>query len=486
MLVNYNKQQLEIEIWDHQRERAELYKDEEGWIHKWEPRTGKTRLTHKQMVHWINELGYTRILVTAPQTVCDDVWIQETRAAFPFMGDGAQSLRILRLYSGTLAFRKSILEQESNSTRNQATVIVVNRDALGPLQKHLIKWNPDVFVLDELHDYKTPGSNRGRAAYEIGKRAKKRRGLTGTIITRDYRDIYGQAKIVDSSVFGTQKEIFEDRYITFSHKHPDKVIGYKNIDELRTKLSTISDLKLRSECFDIPPEFLVNKKLNLPPKIKALYNEIAKKHVYESPNGKLLSVDHALARLTLLQQLAGGSLKRDDGTFEWVHDTLLDAAEEETLEVLASGNKNIIFYRFDQEGEKLIERLAKHGAALLNGSVKSDKRSPLIKRFQDKDSDCRVLIVQESIGSVGLSFAVTNYVTFYSTSASYGIHKQAKDRIFAPNTSGTLKLIYTYLQARGTVHTWIASLIRSKQEASNVLLRNEDFEYAAFGSNDEG
>lgn len=483
MPVNYDHTLLDEGLWDHQRDRADKYKDVEGHIHIWEPRTGKTRLTHKQMVHWINELGYTKILITAPQTVCDDIWIQETRAAFPFEGDGSKSLRILRLYAGKLTFRQSILEAEINSTQNRPTVIVVNRDSLHKLQKHLIRWNPDVFVLDELHDYKTAGSYRGRAAYEIGKRAKIRRGLTGTIMTRNYGDIYGQAKIIRSEVFGTQKEIFEDRYITFSHVHASQVIGYKNIAELRDKLADLSDKKMRSECFDIPEEVLINKKLNLPLKIKALYNEIAKKHVYEQ-DGKLLSVDHALARLTLLQQLAGGSLKRSDGTYEWVHDTLLDAAEEETLEVLESGNKNIIFYRFDQEGEKLIERLSKHGAVLLNGSVRADQRSPLIKRFQDHDSDCRVLIVQEAIGSVGLSFAVTNYVTFYSTSASYGIHKQAKDRIFAPNTSGNLKLVYTYLQARGTVHTWIAGLIRAKQSASDVLLTESDFQYAAFGGED--
>lgn len=482
-MVEYSRILDSDKLWDHQEKRAKLYQDKEGWIHIWEPRTGKTRLTHKQMIHWINDLGYKKILVTAPQTVCDDIWIQETRLAFPYVGDGSSCLRILRLYAGTMAFRKSILDKEIISIQRQPTLIVVNRDALHTLQKHLIKWAPEVFILDELHDYKTPGSYRAKAAYEIGKRTKIRRGLTGTIITKDFGDIYGQAKIIDSSVLGTQKEIFEERYITFSHIHPTKVIGYKNIDELREKLGTMSDKMFREECFDIPDELPINKKLDLPPKIKALYKEIAKTHTYEC-NGKLLSVDHALARLTLLQQLAGGSLKQDDGSFKWMHDTLLDAAEQETIEVLESGHKNIIFYRFDQEGEKLVERLKKYGAVLLNGNVRANERSSLIKRFQDKDSDCRVFVVQEAIGSVGLSFAVTNYITFYSSSASYGIHKQAKDRIFAPNTSGTLKLVYTYLQAKGTVHTWIAALIRAKKEASDMLLTESDFDYAINGGDE--
>ena len=466
-------------LWSHQRHAQEVLSSEPRWIHQWEPRTGKTRGVHAQMVRWHNR-GFKRTLVVAPLTVCGLVWSPDTRKCFPFL-KGTTSLKTISLYSGTLAHRKEVLRAEIFLKSDKVpTCIIVNREALAALVDELAKWGPEIVILDELHDYKTPSSARHKAAFKLANVASIVRGLTGTIITRDYSDIYGQAKVVKPAVFGTSKDTFESRYIVREQKF-QAIIAYRNLEELSNKLLGFSDIQLRKDCFDIPDDQVIIRKVQLPLKAKAMYKNLVKTHTLEhivDANGKILSVGHALARLTMLQQLAGGSLKHPDGTIEWVHDALLNQCEAEVDEITEAGKKVVIFYRFDAEGKKIQERV---GGFLLNGGVPADKRQGMVETWARMDSGVSVLIVQEAIGSVGLSFIATDYTIFYSCSTNFGIHTQAKDRTFKPqNEEKSIKLVRTYLQAEGTVHTWIMALIKRKQNASDALLGG-NFELIAMG-----
>lgn len=483
-------------LWEHQRRAITAYGTVPRWNHLWDPRVGKTRVTLAQAADWYDS-GLYRGLVVAPQTVCATTWEPEARAAFPH-AEFASSVLVVPLYEGELRNRKATLRSliyRKTGAFVQPTLVIVNRDALAPLLKELLEWAPEWVALDELHDYKTPSSVRHRAAGRICADAKYVRGLTGTPTPKGYDDLYGQYKIVDSTVFGTNQNVFRDRYVWSDLRFHNRVIGYKNVDELRTKMLSRADVLLRGDCFDVPKEQPVPRKVSLPPSVKKLYDEIAKKHVL-AVDGKLLSLDHTLSRLTHLQRMAGGYLatgwdvEEDAPGGRWIHDAKIDVADDEVEDLVLAGKKVCIFHRFTAEGERLHEKLGGKSARVY-GATKPAERKRLIEAFNSKGSDGdvtwpQVLILQESVGSVGISLIGADHIIFYSTGLGYGTHKQAYDRTFKPVTDDPgLTLVYIYLMARGTVDTWARANIKNKRNASDALLRGTSFQQAALGEKEE-
>jgi hypothetical protein len=339
-------------------------------------------------------------------------------------------------------------------------------------------------VLDELHDYKTPGSLRHRAAARIAKTAHYRRGLTGTFTPKGYEDIYGQWKIMDPEIFGSRQDVFRERYIWSDPRFPSRVIGYRNVSELREKALSIATIKRKEDCFDVPERQDVIRKIALPPTIKEIYKKIVQQHVLET-EGKLLSIDHALSRLTVLQQLVGGYLPASvqyDGENRWVHDALLDVAVDEANEIVDSGQRIVIFHRFTEEGQHLLDRFGSN-AAWLHGATKPDERVRMLDAFDTPGDDWpRILIAQEAVGSVGVTMRGADYCMFYSYGFSYATHTQARDRIWKP---GSTKLTYIYLQAIGTLSTWMRHLMLTKQNASEAMLQGASFQKIAFSEDEE-
>lgn len=478
-------------LWDHQREEAEDHSWEPGWILGWDPRVGKTRTIHVEARRWFDEGSIRSILVVAPRTVCSSVWGPETRAAYPTT-EGKGLVRVVNLYSGPIIDRKALVRQLAWRKRNtpEFVIAIVNRDVLSKLRKELLDWGPEVLVLDELHDYKTPGSARHKAARALGDKAVLRRGLTGSLTPKDYGDFYGQLRIIDKRVFGTDQATFRERYLVCDPRYPDKVLGYRNTKELREKAFSIISVKRRKDCFDIPQVQEITRRIALPPEAKRIYKQIADNHTLENSNGKLLSVDHALSRLTVLQQLAGGylpasALKEHEPA--WIHDAKLDDALGEAQDILDDGKRVVIFHRFLVEGAKLAEKFGNISARLYGGT--SDKeRVRIIDAFNEPDdgeSWPRVLIVQEDVGSVGISLKGADFCIFYSSGFDYMKHMQARDRIFKPKIDEGDTLVYIYLQAIGTVDAWVRNLLRKKQAVSEAILSGTSFAQAAFGDEDD-
>jgi hypothetical protein len=483
-------------LWRHQERHVAEHGMDPEYVLLWQPRVGKSLAAARDVLRWRLEAGVRRVVLAAPKTVCATVWApliaaEAARIAKMQPSGALEPPQVLDLYSGTIEHRRTRLRTQKGMT-TPWVIAIVNRDALTALVDDLVAWVsplPSGLVLDELHDYKTASSARGRAAFRIARMTQFRRGLTGTPASEGYEDLYGQWKIVAPEIFGTRKVEFLERYVVFDpHARYPKITGYQNVDELKTKAFSIASVVKRSDCFEIPPEQDVERIFALPPAAQKVYDGIIDDHILELQNGGVeIPVRHTFSRLIQLRQICVGFARywdpnrsSDDAsdddrkTVEWLHDGKMDIVKAEVADLLESKEKVVLFHAFSPERERLMHALRDYKPLALYGGTPADARLRFLDMFR-KQADHSVLIAQESVASLGISLAAADYAIFVSFGPSRAVHTQARDRIFKP--AGEMvpgkHLTTIYPLAANSVEISMRALHANKQNMEEYLLSGD-------------
>lgn len=431
----------------------------------WDCRTGKTRAIIGQIEKLI-EHGVKRFLIIAPKLVCSEVWWNEfwelTKLHVMDLSQGSLQSRLIQLHS---------LEQIQHPM-----IVLINWDVIAKKEilNELLKWGPEVVVADELHYAMSAGSARSRALHRLGGRARFRRGLTGTPTPKNYIDAYSQYKFLDSSIFGTNKARFLERYVDLDFWGRPK--NYLHLTELRQKMFSIGSRVDRHMVWKDRAPLEITRKAPLPEKARKLYDKIVKECLAEY-DGVTIDATHKLVQITKLQQLTAGFVHEGE-TVKWVHTTKVDTVLTEIKDLLASDEKVVIFYHFTPEGEKYLEEIRKQFgpvAGLINGKTPMNMRKTLSEQFAKPDSDMRIMIMQDSLG-IGISLKSASYVIRTSYPLDYAAFTQSNDRIYEPGKP----LTYIYIDSPRTVDQFARSIVVNKHSASQRLL-NVGFESALKG-----
>lgn len=445
----------------------------------WDPRTGKTRGTVECMKRAFEELGIRKFLVVAPSLAGSTTWPQTLIEAWP-------QANLTQMSGGSLKQRMTWLGNLCAEYANVPDVVVCNVEAIAPLYGALAAWGPEGIIVDEMHLIRSAGAKRTRALVRLGDRAKWRRGLTGTPVPRDYSNVYAQYRFLDASVFGTNQEAFRRRYIVSHPTWRNKVLGYLNLPELQEKMLSIASVVKRDQVFGKdgvqPP---VTQDIILPPSVRRMYDQLRDDFVLEMEHSSY-SFAHKLSRLNTLMQLASGFIYEPNGTTTWVHDAKINGLMEELEDYIEAEKPVVIFYHFDAEGERIEQKIRERVAddklvARVAGAQTLEKRVFSLGGF-DKPGGPRYLILQEQVGSLGISLAAASTCIFFSHSLAYDVHVQARDRIWKP---GEEPLLHVYLRAPGTVDYFAKQIIERKESAEHMLLRPGSFESAAAGRTTE-
>jgi SNF2 family DNA or RNA helicase len=145
------------------------------------------------------------------------------------------------------------------------------------------------------------------------------------------------------------------------------------------------------------------------------------------------------------------------------------------LEVIQeSSHKVLVFVPFRHTIELLRDVLEKQGVScgVINGQVSVNKRSELIKQFQE-NPDPYVLIIQPQAASHGLTLTAANTVIWYAPVTSVETYLQANARINRPGQKNAMTIVhirgsevenklYYMLQNNITNHEKIVDLYRQE------------------------
>jgi SNF2 family DNA or RNA helicase len=420
---------------------------------------------------WRHISAISHFLIVCPKTVAN-VWVQELEEVF---GEGFY----LDLSDGPIEERRQLVY-------SGVRAIVVNYDAVDALLPDLIRWRPQYIVADESHLIKTPSAQRSRAMHKLGKVAQYRRILTGTPDPKNYADYYSQYKFLNPAIFGEALWRFRDEYIVAHPVWRNKVIGYKNVEQLRNKIFSQASRLRREDCMDIPEVLDIRREVRMGEQAAKIYQELVARGIANSDLGHAdVVATNPLTKLLRLQQVTSGFIPSAETGLTWLHEAKVQAVLGELIEPLEDHQKVVIFCRFRPEQGRIMQEIQGEYPEVpmrgLNGDTPQDVRRKIQQEFGPDSvfrSDMReaVLVAQIDTGSLGVSFAGADMAIITSPTFDASQYWQARDRIWKPRG----KLSIVHIVVPNTVDDFILRTLQRKKDMSEALL-DVGFERATQG-----
>jgi len=349
---------------------------------------------------------------------------------------------------------------------------IINYDKLRNRYKQILKFNPDMIMLDESHSIKPSTSKRSKVCYLLGDKVQYRNILTGTPLGQKLIDAWGQYRFLNPNVFGRSFADFKARYCRMGGYMGKEIIGYKNIDEFTEKMHSIAFRVTKKECLDLPPESSQNYYVTPSRHTKRIYQEL-KLDFATQIEGETLEVDIVLAQMMKLRQIVGGLVKHEDKILPVSQEKV--SVLEEIMQDKNWDKKLIVAVSFLHE-IKLVKKLCKKlglGYIILSGSTPQSKRMTIEERFRENGRK-KVLILQVDTGGEGLDFTAADMIAFYSPSFSFIKTSQIKARIHRIGQDRPVTYIYIIME--GTIDEQIVEFLNEYGDITQLILEtNRDY-----------
>lgn len=397
---------------------------------------------------------------------------------------------------------KELIDQANERFDSQfegADLLIANYETLID-EKVLLKLkelNIEFIGADEIHYCKNRKADRSKALYELSN-AKIKIGATATPITKDPRDIYGIFKFVSPDLLGLVSK-FEKHYIKYAGF--GKINGFKNMEELRDKIADKIFLKTKEEVSShLPSLNIIKQYIDMTPKHVEAHERILQeldelnnkdfeiRRTCKSEQEALLNEElqkisaKVMALQTFAQELADSNelLLRSDSDMskEYAINTSsnpkLDYCMELIGQILASGEKVIIFSKFERMQGILTEAINKLDntikIAYVNGSLSSSQRyTEAYEKFRDID-EYKVLLCSDA-GAEGLNMSHCKYLIEYELATSYAIQTQRHGRLERADSIHSNVTVYQLI-ANGMWDNIQEKIIDKKEGFDNNIIKS--------------
>ncbi len=337
--------------------------------------------------YWLHRHdGVQRVLIVCPASLK----LQWAREIHKFTGTEAQVIQ------GPTAARG--VQYRRGSGFFVVNYELVMRD-LSVINEEL---RPDLLILDEAQRIKNWRTKIASAVKRIGSRYAF--VLTGTPLENRLEDLYSLMQVIDPRVLGPLWRYLVDFHITDDR---GKVLGYRNLSELRRRLSGVMLRRDRSLVRDQLPERIVSR-IDVPMTdaqlgihddavhaAGVLAQIMKRRPLTPSEQNRMMA---ALQRARMACNAAGLVDKETEGSPK------LDELETILDELCRmAGLKAVVFSQWEQMTAMVEQRVRRMGlgAVRLHGGVPTAKRGALIDRF--RDDDAVQVFISTDAGGVGLN-----------------------------------------------------------------------------------
>lgn len=308
-------------------------------------------------------------------------------------------------------------------------IIIINYDMLWR-RPDLLKLHNFTLLLDESSLIQHNKAKRTKTALKL--RPSNVILLSGTPCSGKYENLLSQCKLLGWKI--TKKEFWE-RYVIsekecFKGQLVDKVVGYKNIEDLKRNLRMYGAQFLKTDAVfdDMPKQNFI--KIQMPTTNE--YKIFKKSRIVEIDGRKLVG-DTALNQILYERMLCS----------QW-NTNKLDAFADI---IDSTDDRLVVFYNFNEELVGLANIALKAGRpiSLVNGIVKNTVD------FDNREN--AIIFVQFTAGSMGLNLQAANKMIFYSLTLSCEKYQQAQKRIH--RIGQTKPCFYYILEAEDSIDQWV-------------------------------
>ena len=350
---------------------------------------GKTVQTLAAVELLVRERGIERVLVVAPASVKYQ-WETEIRK---------YTARTVQVIDGTVTERRALYRQPTFYRLINYEMAVRDLDELNA-------WQPDLIVLDEAQRIKNWEAKTTRAVKRL--RSRYAAVLTGTPLENKLEELYSIVQFVDDRRLGPAFQFLHDHRVLDEN---GKLLGYRNLDKLREKLTPILLRRTRAEVLSqLPARTDTTVYVEMADAQRGPYAEhghtlarlLQKKYLTEIDRRRIL------ASITNLRMLCDSTFLLDKQTKV---SPKLDELDELLRQLLFSGpHKVVVFSQWEtmlRLAAEVVEKLGV-GFAVLHGGIPGKERRGLLDRFRD-ETECRVFLSTDA-GGVGLNLQAADTV----------------------------------------------------------------------------
>lgn len=454
-------------------------KDKEYYGYLWEQGLGKTKITIDVAFYLSSKDKINSVLILAPNGVHlnwlyeempKHAWFDVPSAAWQSTPRAAQKRAIEALLEGEgLGFRWFFMNIEAIRTSRGFKAA-----------HNFIRSSNCLLVVDESTVIKNPKAQQTRSALKLGSIAKYRRILTGTPISQGPLDVFSQIKFLHpnaipiTSYTAFKRTFAVEEVMSMGNRSFSKVVGYRNLEYLKTLLKPFTIRLKKEECEDLPEKIYSTYYVEMTKDQEKLYQSIKETQVgllkQEEELTGMVSVTSVLSALAKLKQVCCGFVIDDDGK---IHDVPNNRFQALGILTEDQSEKYVIWTTFRHSVETiqrfLADRNGDNSVVSYYGKTPQHDRSAIVRAF-NRDKHVRFFVANRA-ASKGLTLTAASRSIFFANSESLEDRLQSEDRIHRIGQTRTC--FYTDLTIRGTAEEQTLKRLKMKEKLSNKVITSD-------------
>ncbi len=470
------KYKFKTKPYKHQMTALEKSWNKENFAYFMEMGTGKTKVLIDNLAMLYDKGKVDGALIVAPKGVVKTWYEQELPTHLP---DHIENVTVL--WQPNITKKQQEKLETLFEIGTALHILIMNVEALSTdkgvkFANKFLNSHKVLMAIDESTTIKTPAAKRTKNIIDLGEKAKYRRIMTGSPVTKNPLDLYTQCYFLDPYLLDfASYYAFRNRYAIMKTMHVrgrsiQVVNAFQNLSELSDKIKDFSYRVLKEDCLDLPPKNFIKRHITLTHDQKRVYEQM-KKAAIAVLNGKVTTTMTVLTQLMRLHQITCGHFTADDGTSQAVDSNRLN----ELMNVLdETEGKAIIWANYQLSVGEIIQRIIKEygedSYVHYYGLTSQEERQDNIRKFQN-DPKCRFLIGTPQTGGYGITLTQANTVIYYSN--GYDLEKRLQSEDRAHRIGQKQKVTYVDLIAEDTVDEKIVEALRNKINIASEVMGEE-------------
>ena len=473
MTINYK---FKMKPYAHQMTALEKSWNRECYAYFMEMGTGKTKVLIDNMSMLYDKGKIDGALIIAPKGVVKTWYEQELPAHLP---DHIDNVSIL--WQSNITKKQQEKLDSVLKTGEELHILVMNVEALSTTKGvefalKFINCHNTMMAIDESTTIKNPGAKRTKNIIKLGEKAKYRRIMTGSPVTKNPLDLYSQCEFLDPYLLDfTSYYAFRNRYAEMKTLHVrgrsiQVVKKFVNLGELSETLKNFSYRVLKEDCLDLPPKNWIKRYITLTPDQFKVYDQM-KRQAVAHLNGKASSTMTVLTQLMRLQQITCGHFVANDGSTQDIKSNRIN----ELMDVLSEIEGKVIIWGHWQKDIKniikaIVDEYGPGSVVDYYGLTPQDERQENIREFQN-NPECRFIVGTPQTGGYGITLTQANTVVYFSN--GYDLEKRLQSEDRAHRIGQKKSVTYVDLICEDTVDEKIVKALKDKINIASEVLGEE-------------
>ncbi len=434
--------------------------------------TGKSKTIIDAVWELYQEEGYQYAIIICPKTVISS-WVN-THISLNFDSDYDIAVNFKWIKSTHInVFRFIVINYEK--LRNEENFKLIQR----------VLKNKCVLILDESQKVANPRAMITKKVLKLAMQASRRYILSGTPIRKNPLDYYTQFKFLHPDILGFKSwYAFRGRYAIMGgykvNGMPVQVVGFKNLDDLRSKVSPYFVRRTKKECLDLPEQLYQVQEVELDSKAKVVYKDM-EEHALSMIGDDTIAATVKVVQLLKLRQITAGFLKDKAKNQLIIEGKSIHSFTNNKLKVLQEIDvgKLVIFCVFHHEIKAVknifLNILGQDDCLEISGRVTGNQRENAIAHFQGNTYDR--IVVQVETGGLGIDLYAAHTAIYLSNHYNWDVRTQSESRIhrIGQNHPCTYIDVLATIDGKPTIDHDILHVIQKKKNFADYMLKEKEW-----------